>query len=249
MFCDYHFQELMRIENQVHYCFSPPQGWMPFVTIERESPILLSAPHGAITFRNSDDQFWHEEDEYTAGMALFLADIFQTSAIATTWKTIDSDPNFHHEQRSPYKQKIRFLVEKFNIRYVIDLHGAKADSKRIPNDKLVDLGTRKNCDSLEPKLTDILEDRINVNLDGKYVNRNGFPAKEVRSHMTITAFCNYVLKTQSVQIEMKPQVRIPMRRIDSSAFAKGESLKTDPELVLSMLHGIGEFLIYLKGIA
>jgi len=45
---------------------------------------------------------------------------------------------------------------------------------------------------------------------------------------------------------MRPLVRIPMRRIDSSAFAKGESLKADPELVLSMLHGLGEFLIHLK---
>lgn len=248
MFCQHHLQELIRIEKGVHYCFAPLHGRMPFILIERDSPILLSAPHGALTFRNSVKELWHEEDEYTAGMALFLADIFQTSVIATTWKTCDSDPNFHHEPRSSYKQEIRRLVKARGIKYVIDLHGASDTTGNIPAGKLVDLGTRDHLNSLESKLTDLLEQRINVNLDGNFVNRNGFPAKAVKDSMSITAFSHHELKIQSVQIEMRPLVRIPERRIDSSAFAKGENLNSDAELVLSMIHGLGEFLLHLKSI-
>jgi hypothetical protein len=248
MFCEHHLRELIRIEKDVHYCFAPPQGRVPFVSIERDSPILLSAPHGAITFRNTDKEFWHEEDEYTAGMALFVADVFQTSVIATTWKTCDSDPNFHHESRSLYKQEIRRLVKTCGIKYVIDLHGASDTTENIPAGLLVDLGTRGDFNSLDPKLTDLLEERININLDGNFVNRNGFPAIAVENSMTITAFSHHELKIQSVQIEMRPLVRIPERRIDSSAYAKGEHFKSDAELVLSMMHGLGEFLIHLKEI-
>jgi hypothetical protein len=246
MFCHYHLKELIRIEKEVHYCFAPPQGRMPFIVIERDSPILLSAPHGAITFRNDAKRLWHEEDEYTAGMALLLAEIFQTSVIATTWKTCDSDPNFHHEPRSIYKREIRRIVRACGIRYVIDLHGASDTTEKIPTGKLVDLGIRGDLNSLEPKLTNLLEKRINENLGGDFVNRNGFPAIAIEDLMTITAFSHHKLKIQSVQIEMRPLVRIPERRIDSSAYAKGEQLKSDPELVLSMMHGLGEFLLHLE---
>ena len=98
-----HLNQLITIESHIHYGEPPPPGILPFVAIDRESPILLSAPHGARTHRNSSDDEWHEEDEYTAGMALLLSELCETSVVGTIWRTDDSDPNYHGEARSPYQ--------------------------------------------------------------------------------------------------------------------------------------------------
>jgi hypothetical protein len=74
-------EKLIQIEAGIHYFESPEPGQMPFVVIERESPVILSAPHGAMTFRNNHTESWHEEDEYTAGMALLLSEICNTSVM------------------------------------------------------------------------------------------------------------------------------------------------------------------------
>ena len=46
-------EKLIQIEAGIYYFESPKPGQMPFVVIERESPVILSAPHGAMTFRNN----------------------------------------------------------------------------------------------------------------------------------------------------------------------------------------------------
>jgi len=96
-------EQLIKIEAGIHYFEFPLPGQSPFTVVQRESPIILSAPHGAMTFRDTHKEIWHEEDEYTAGMALLLSEICNTSVIATTWRTEDSDPNEHGEERSAYK--------------------------------------------------------------------------------------------------------------------------------------------------
>jgi hypothetical protein len=50
-------EKLIQIEAGIHYFESPKPGQMPFVVIERESPVILSAPHGAMAFRNNHFQF------------------------------------------------------------------------------------------------------------------------------------------------------------------------------------------------
>jgi len=124
-------EKLIQIEEGIHYFESPELGQMPFVVIERESLVILSAPHGAMTFRNNHVETWHEEDEYTAGMALLLSEICNTSVIATTWRTEDSDPNEDDEDRSAYKRELRRLAQVVSARWVIDLHGAGEDSPRL----------------------------------------------------------------------------------------------------------------------
>ena len=128
---DYIIERLIQIEVGVHYSEIPPPGRQPFVILDRNSPIILSAPHGARTFRFNDDEIWHEEDEYTASMVLMLSDLCQTSVIATIWRTEESDPNEHPENRSSYKRELRRLVEQGRIRWLIDLHGASITSKNL----------------------------------------------------------------------------------------------------------------------
>lgn len=103
--------QIIQIESGIHYAELPPPERAPFAVVKRESPIILSAPQGAITFRNNNDEIWHEEDEYTAGMALRISEICNTSVIATIWRTADSDPNEHGEVRSAYKQELRLLAK------------------------------------------------------------------------------------------------------------------------------------------
>src|SRR5574340_22652 len=123
--------QLIKYEEAIHYTELPPPGDAPFVVIKRESSLVLSAPHGAITFRTNAQEIWHEEDEYTAGMALFLSELCGTSVIATAWRTKDSDPNAHDEGRSAYKRELRHLVETTNARWFIDLHGAAENSEML----------------------------------------------------------------------------------------------------------------------
>ena len=62
-----HIKRLIEIESQVHYSTPPDLSIQPFVTIIKQSPVLLSAPHGAMTLRNNHQELWHEEDESNTG--------------------------------------------------------------------------------------------------------------------------------------------------------------------------------------
>lgn len=242
-----HIKRLIEIESHVHYSLPPDISRRPFVVIERKSPVLISAPHGAISLRNNQKQLWHEEDEYTAGMALLLGELCQTSVIASTWKTIDSDPNYHFELRSPYKQEIRRLVKKKDIYWVIDLHGASLHSATLCKDQLIDIGTRNNEKSFNPETVKLFKDLLSTNLrENSYISENVFPACETENLMTITAFCHQILEIDAMQIEMKPHVRIPMRRVDSSAYHSGEHFDPEPTKVIGMIQALVDLIVYLQ---
>lgn len=244
---EHHIQRLIQIESQVKYTLPPPLQRPPFIVVKRVSPVLLSAPHGTVSFRGSRHECWHEEDEYTAGIALLLGELCKTSVIASIWESAESDPNYHFEKHSPYKQEVRRLVQQNRVQWVIDLHGAKMGTKKMGSDHLVDLGTRKEQRSLNPDLVFVLKEMINNNLGiGNVVHENGFPAFETEKCMTITAFCHCILGIEAVQIEMKPQVRIPMQRLDSSSLAKGEVYPSNQRLIMGMLQGLADFIHYLN---
>ena len=206
-----HLEQLIDIESQVHYGISPPPGQPPFVAVQRPSRILLSAPHGARTFRNCETEAWHEEDEYTAGMVLLLSELCGTSVVATIWRTDDCDPNYHAP--CPYKSALADLVRRQGIHWVIDLHGASPRTLRLPYQ--VDLGSRKQLHSLplrqRQRLTELLEKRLGVGS----VSHNKFPASH--PDRTVTAYSHEKLGIHAVQVEMAPSVRVPWRRIDSSS--------------------------------
>jgi hypothetical protein len=241
-------ERLAQIEAQVHYNQPPPMGVEPFILIEQYSPILISAPHGCLTFRNRGDNLWHEEDEYTAGMALLLSELCNTSVMATVWRTDDSDPNDTFEDRSAYKQALKGAANKGGIKLIIDLHGVSKDSPRMAPGQLVDLGTGKDKPSLSNEHLKILKECIEHNL-GKGVtdrhDRVGFPAA-VRGR-SITAYAHQVLGLTAVQIEMKPEVRVVQRRVTSSAYRKAVSQGGGPyqapaHRVLAMMQSLVDFI-------
>ena len=245
--------QLIQIEKGIHYTELPSPGRAPFVVVRRESEIILSAPHGAMTFRNNNDEIWHEEDEYTAGMALLLSEICGTSVIATIWRTADSDPNEHGEQRSSYKQELRRLAETTNVRWLIDLHGASEDSDKLAPEQKIDLGIGKDNEYL-PKiahasLVGILDKYLGKGVTDRN-GKNGFSAKD-KNRIAAFAHQPLGLGLNSVQIEMKPSVRVPLRRIDSSTYQKSSSECGGPysapsKNVLGMMQSLVEFIEYLK---
>ena len=241
-----HIKRLIEIESHVHYSLPPDIPRRPFVVIERKSPILISAPLGSISLRNDQKQLWHEEDEYTAGMALLLGELCQTSVIASTWKTIDSDPNYHFELRSPYKQEIRRLVKSKDIYWVIDLHGAGLNSTTLGKDKLIAIGTRKDEKSFNPETVKLFRDLLINNLRKNYISEDKFSAYATKTRMSITAFCHQTLEIDAMQIEMKPHVRVPMRRVDSSAYHSGEHFDPEPTKVIGMIQALVDLIGYLQ---
>lgn len=250
-------ENLIEIESQVHYNESPPDEVLPFVVINRDSPILLSAPHGCRTYRNRNGETWHEEDEYTAGMALLLGELCQVSVIATLWQTNDSDPNDtkendeQEERSSPYKKAVRNLSDR-GIHWVIDLHGAKQKSERMDPNQLVDLGIGKGGKSLSEKGLTQFKTSIEKYLGEGASDRNGYRGWDALvPGRSITAFAQQELKVNAVQIEMKPAVRVARRRVDATMYGKSLSDGGGPytapaSQVLGMMQSLVDFIEYLK---
>jgi hypothetical protein len=239
---DQTIQRLISIEAGIHYHTPPPAGVEPFVVIARNSPILISAPHGTRTFRNNTVEVWHEEDEYTAGMALLLSEECGTSVIASVWRSDVCDPNFHAENQCLYKQSLERVVQSQGVRWVLDLHGAAKNSKPLGTSS-VDLGTREAKHSIDIQHRDKLVELIESAFGKGEVSLNGFPASTAG---TITAFCQDHLNVQAIQIEMKPSVRVPLRRGDASSYAKEGPFSAPPESVAKMLGTLDAFISYLN---
>jgi len=237
-------QQLISTEAHVHYAEPPPPAVQPFVVVTRNSPILISAPHGSRTFRNSQDEAWHEEDEYTAAMALLLGERCGVSVIANVWRSDACDPNYQVEDQCAYKRQIRTIAEKQGVRWLIDLHGAAKDTERMQANQMVDLGTLKEADSsLEMTHRNKLRDLLTSHLKSE-VSIGAFPGSR---NNTVTRFCREGLKNvAAVQIEMKPQVRIPFRRVDASSYAKLGPYSAPPDKVIAMFAALADFINYLK---
>lgn len=249
---DHIVERLIQIEAEIHYGELPPPNCPPFVAMDRKSTIILSAPHGAITHRNTEAESWHEEDEYTAGMALLLSELCHTSVIATTWRTEDSDPNEHPQEWSAYKRELKRLAADSGARWFIDLHGAAEDSRSLSAIQKIDLGTgvgreRYLPDAIFHKLIEILEGNLEKGITDRQ-DKPGFPAQNANR---LAAFAHQKLGLNSVQIEMKPSVRVPRRRVDSSMYGKsmsnnGGPYSAPPQNVLGMMQSLVDFIEYLK---
>ncbi len=242
-----HIKRLVQLESAVHYNLTPPEGTAPFVVVERGSPVLLSAPHGARVFRNDKNQRYHDDEEYTAGFALLLGELCNVSVIATTWQTEGSDPN--HTPVSPYKMALGDILDKGRVRYVLDLHGAALNSSRLPADETIDLGFRGEQEGLRSMAEEhVSELERLLGADGKgcapaclVVGRNGYRAK---SAGTVTTFCHR-RGVQVVQIELKPQVRVARRFPAATLYRTCGDYAADPRCITHVLQSLADFIGYL----
>jgi hypothetical protein len=176
-------------------------------------------------------------------MALLLAERCQVPAIVTTWRTDGEDPNHHVEDNSAYKRVLKRVVKKAGVHWVIDLHAARDES--MPQEVLVDLGTREERRSLPPEQLTELTRLIEGRLGAGAVSHNVFPARVRRR--TITAYCHGVLGLSAVQVEMKSAVRVPERRVDATAYAESGPFAARPEDVIGMLQALVDFIESLRG--
>jgi hypothetical protein len=249
---DLHVEKLIDVEAGARYNDPPPEGKLPFVLVERDNPVLISAPHGCRTFRNRNGERWHQEDEYTVGMALLIGELCQVPVMATMWRTDDSDPNDSYEAASPYKQALRRLVEERDIRWVIDLHGTRPLTPRMASGQLVDLGVGNSRPSMPADMLAGLRSGIEARLGPGVTERGGckgWPAS-VRGR-SITAFAHHELGLGAVQIEMKPAVRVVRRRAEATMYRRsaadgGGPYQARVEDVKGMMQALVEFVEQVK---
>lgn len=250
-----HYHRLIELESTVQYQ-SPSDGGEPFVVKSGEGKVMLSAPHGAMTYRNDEREVWHEEDEYTAGMALLLNEVVKAPVIAMVRKSRAYDPN-HSKAGCAYKDEMRRLIQEGRIQYVIDLHGAALCSRTLDSEQTIDLGLRNRDPakySMHENHVKFLENLLQAT-EGNYdpncfvVKRNKFPAQ---CEGTITTFASKLTiggqgnPVQAIQIEMKPQVRVARRFPTATLYQSCGPYEAHPECVMHMLQALADFTDYLN---
>ena len=259
-----HLEKLVRLENGIHYNEAPPDGVETFVVVERPSSVLLSAPHGAITFRNSSREIWHDEDEYTAGFALLLGELCGVSVVATTWKNTRYDPNNTREDNLPYRTAVRRLIHTHKVRFVLDIHGASMFSEILDPQQTIDLGYRQarhkpaeaqlHAPSMKRKHIRIFEGLL------ESAGRQSDPACFVTDHNHFAALGPGTITTlavgeqnpedgrtvQALQLEMKPPVRTLNRFPSASLYETHGPYQADPGCVRAMLQALADFIEHLK---
>lgn len=88
-----------------------------FVVISGSNNILISAPHGVFQTRLGKTKF---PEPGSLASALFLKAHTNCFFIAKTKNNFD-DANF--DEKSDYKDKMKEIIEKNNIKFVLDFHG------------------------------------------------------------------------------------------------------------------------------
>jgi hypothetical protein len=238
--------QLIALEHYVCYDEPPPAGVPhPYVVVRRPSHVLVSAPHAARSWRANGRQGWHMEEEYTAALALLLGDLCQVSVIAGRWRDDQSDPNWHLESESPYKQTVRQLVEQEKIRWLIDLHGMR--ETRLTRRQRVDLGTRHDLNSLPLDQLATLSRLFEERLGPGTVSHNRFPARV--PGRSLTAFAHGELTIHAVQVEMKQSVLIARRRLQAPRFFSEGHYSAEPWRVAGIIDALSTFIHQLPAVS
>lgn len=139
---------LVDLETAVSHKQPPTNGESPFVHESGRLPILLSAPHGTAHHRNGQIK---AEEGFTSALARLVAAETGAHALYTQFLSAN-DPNF--ERDAPYKSCLRRLVQRHDIRFVLDIHGM-SDRHRFG----LALGTMngRSCPQHEPIILQTLQ--------------------------------------------------------------------------------------------
>ena len=95
-----------------------------FKTIIGSKPILLSAPHVYAHKRPKLSMAYKTGEPLTDIIVEEVCEEIKSFGIVLTDES-DFDFNYHKEKRNPYKQEIKKIVDKNEIKYFIDVHGLK----------------------------------------------------------------------------------------------------------------------------
>jgi hypothetical protein len=201
-------ERLVGLESDVRYREPAEECEPEFLHIPGETPVLLSAPHGATHTRDGEEK---EEDEYTAGLARLVAERAGAHVLYARRRSA-TDPNADPE--APYRRLLRSVVDEFQIRFVLDLHGVR-DERAFA----IALGTMdgESCPDQEPLLIETFAahgfgteqppaDRLVVN-DPRFTGG--------LSQDTITRFVSQELAVPAAQVELHEACRIVKRFKDA----------------------------------
>ena len=129
-----------------------------FEYIEGKEKIIVSAPHSVRQIRNGNIK---GKDSCTGTIAILLQKQLNCYCLYKT-KNCNDDANYDIEN-NPYKDKIIDLVEKNNINFLLDIHGAK-DGQGFD----IDVGTAnlKNLNGQNKYLKDFINigEKYNLNI-------------------------------------------------------------------------------------
>lgn len=129
---------------------------------------------------------------------------------------------------------------------MIDLHGAGKDSKYLSDGQKLDIGIGQKPKYI-PDEDDCELRKIFVKWLGKEsIDRKEKSGFDAAGDHRMAAFAYNDLGLSSVQIEMKPSVRIPSRRADASMFAKEGSYSAELNDVIAMLQSLVDFIEYIQ---
>jgi hypothetical protein len=219
---------LVRLEADISYKEKAMEGEPEIGYRPGKKPVIISAPHGASHFREgyTENDGYKDEDEFTGAIAQFVAKRSGAHLLYLRRRT-DLDPNKlntipNEINEIPYKRKIAEIVNKAqNIKFLIDLHGAKAD-----NHFAIGLGTidakHTSCKQEYSMITQLFKQygfsKTERNSLHKLVTNP--PRKMASEKTTITRYSHDVLKISSIQLEINAEIRIPKRRLGQSTIQK-----------------------------
>ena len=204
---------LQELETAVSYTTLAPNGEQPFTYQPGDLPILISAPHATAHLRR---QRIKGEEEFTGALAQFLAEKTGAHALYTHYRSLD-DPNW--DRHSPYKQHLREIVKKNDIRFVVDLHGM-SNKYKIG----LALGTMngRSCPAHESLILETVQKQfqstsqtaakrfVELRWDHFVLNHSRFTGG--LANYTITRFASQQLGVPALQIELCASARVVERR-------------------------------------
>jgi hypothetical protein len=214
---------LSELENDVRYQGFAEDEAEDFAYLSGRVPVLLSAPHGTVHTRLGKPK---QEDEYTSGFAKLIAELTDVHVIYTRYRSL-TDPNWYPD--APYKKVLQQVIEREDIRFVLDIHGV-AEHRKFG----IALGTLrgKSCPQHREVIIHHLE-RFGFRQDADEVLHRldldrSFTAKGIKGQETITRFVYERLAVPAAQFELHPSLRIVERRPEAT---EPEPFRGVPELI------------------
>lgn len=204
-------ERLVALESEVEYKTPPRRGEGEFRFQAGSLPVLISAPHGAAHTRHG---WLKEEDDFTAGLARLCGEL-SGAYVLYAWRKSATDPNYYPDV--PYKQALAQIVRRYDIRFVVDLHGCAAY-----RDFGIALGTMQG-QSLPREYRRLilrLLYRHGFRAGGGWLSRvdvdRTFTAGNGSRQETITRFVSQRLGVPAVQVELNSYLRVVRRRPQAS---------------------------------
>lgn len=163
-------------------------------------PIIVSAPHAVNHYRETEVKF---ADQFTGGIAYFLYKRCGCHLIYSASYN-EVDPNFDDIQECTYKKELEKYIKDNDIKFLIDLHGSKAEREFA-----VEMGTIDDRDSslqgysfLMQLIEMIFEDELSeyLKFDDKVIQKNKVFAAS--NPNTVTHYISQEVGIPAIQIEI-----------------------------------------------